>query len=1211
MRLRVQSRSDVAMMRRPARLTCAHATHSTIAGKKKTTPWEKKLEQRRKQESIKQRERDMKAEKEAESDRKKQVTRERKQMAEEKARLEIMAQKVFSSIARCAAVRKSAKVACVSRPHHSSQAVWELDGKVAGNTLPQVTDPRSCRTEMHRCCDFRVHSHCLGKCSPSERHSTAEERGFGRRCKELSPGSSPCRRLPSAATAIPSADKLELQSHALRWSRAKRAAPFFALLRDALQRLSRSAVLVSRYEYERRLAAAARSSCALHSSLRCPFLLLDPSPPSILRPTPQKERSRSSHRKWATISLFASLQWLTLLYISSEHPHSNRSAYPHPHPPRPSASSSTSSTSSLKLVMASTPNNARANAQPSPAHANRPTTTTMPSASASGHNNGLRPPSAGVPSRTPSQNTNSSHRSRASAPGSKPPLAAAEPPYVIDGPGGRIACVADTLLAPPAAIAAGPAADKGSASAVMRQHMLQQPGLPLSQFSDLLVGKIKLNVPVFTVWGACEDVAILERFRTGEYQVNNLHVLDEASTKAIEVGGVRLRLFGLGGAVVLHKLFDNGEGAATIAGGQGTMWTTALQIGELVDTAQKTFDPTETRVLITHASPGREGLLAQLALALKADLTISAGLHFRYGVSYNEFSVQHDAENYRNKLQHAKHAFGEIWGHGQDPGRRRDRREPAHAAQQCARRRQPRRSHRHRHRRRQRGACLEEHLELEPARRRLRTPQAVSPWPPSPPPDKPRLLPLPLHRLQLLLEPRRRPQQPQLLLPPLQRHSAPTLPLNAAANAASNAGTAAVPTKVNASKPAEASVAAAGASGAATPASKTAAASPASAKPVKEKKERTRERGHESAASRSDFDGGFTSGTDGRKSPSGPRKVRNPFTLYVSQLKEALPVTEDELRTYFGPAAAGITGIKLVFDKPHRRGASSGKEDAEQQRRQRPFAYVEFRDEAAMAAGFKRQGEAIKGDVKPVLEQADSNKASQSQPQQAEAGASGTDKESKRERQASGRKGGETDKEDEAGKSADDKPAGRNSRQRKDKAKAEGGAKAAAAAQAADSAATASADGAGRQRRRRQPQQEQEEERRQRRQGQEGQEGAQGVQGVQGVQGAQGAQRGQGDQGDQGRGACSGQRRRRQGEEGEEGDCSRSRSRSCPRPRPCCGCGWRRKEGRSDRTRRGVHRRRLIPTLHLVVRVCCSSVGPRRSQCRMAEPEHRVRRVPS
>lgn len=50
---------------------------------------------------------------------------------------------------------------------------------------------------------------------------------------------------------------------------------------------------------------------------------------------------------------------------------------------------------------------------------------------------------------------------------------------------------------------------------------------------------------------------------------------------------MRLRLLGLGGAVVVAKMFDNGEGSATIAGGGGTMWTTALQMGELLDTAQR------------------------------------------------------------------------------------------------------------------------------------------------------------------------------------------------------------------------------------------------------------------------------------------------------------------------------------------------------------------------------------------------------------------------------------------------------------------------------------------------------------------------------------------------------------------------------------------------------------------------------------------------
>jgi len=205
-----------------------------------------------------------------------------------------------------------------------------------------------------------------------------------------------------------------------------------------------------------------------------------------------------------------------------------------------------------------------------------------------------------------------------------------------------------------------------------RQHLLNNDNPPsvirttvnielLSEFPLLLSGQIKLQVPVYTVWGACEDVLILEKFRANIYNINNLHVLDEATTRCIDVAGIKLRLLGLGGALVPHKLFDNGDGGATIAGGQGTMWTTALQIGELVDTAQRVYDPTETRLLLTHASPGREGMIAQLALVLKADLTVSAGLHFRYPTSYNEFSVQGDFEGFRRKLQLGKEAFDKVW----------------------------------------------------------------------------------------------------------------------------------------------------------------------------------------------------------------------------------------------------------------------------------------------------------------------------------------------------------------------------------------------------------------------------------------------------------------------------------------------------------------------------------------------------------------------
>ncbi|KAK6587165.1 hypothetical protein PZA11_000455 [Diplocarpon coronariae] len=185
--------------------------------------------------------------------------------------------------------------------------------------------------------------------------------------------------------------------------------------------------------------------------------------------------------------------------------------------------------------------------------------------------------------------------------------------------------------------------------------------LPLSELPQFLDGSLKLDVPVYTVWGACEDVRVLEKFRSGEYKIDKLHIIDEARSMLLEIGGVKLRLLGLGGAVVMHKLFDNGEGRTTIAGGQGTMWTTLLQMGELVDTANRVYDPTETRIFITHASPAREGILNQLSVTLKADFSISAGLHFRYGSSYNEFSVNPTLDHYRGKLAASKASFNDVW----------------------------------------------------------------------------------------------------------------------------------------------------------------------------------------------------------------------------------------------------------------------------------------------------------------------------------------------------------------------------------------------------------------------------------------------------------------------------------------------------------------------------------------------------------------------
>lgn len=193
------------------------------------------------------------------------------------------------------------------------------------------------------------------------------------------------------------------------------------------------------------------------------------------------------------------------------------------------------------------------------------------------------------------------------------------------------------------------------------RQMFTPDQLPLSELPLLLNKQLTLDVPVYTVWGACEDVRVLERFRSGEYKVDNLNIIDEVNSRLLDIGGVKLRLLGLGGAVVIHKLFDNGEGKTYIAGGQGTMWTTLLQIGALIDTANRVYDPSETRIFLTHASPARDGILNQLSVTLKADFSISAGLHFRYGSSYNEFSVNPSLDHYRGKLAASKASFQDVW----------------------------------------------------------------------------------------------------------------------------------------------------------------------------------------------------------------------------------------------------------------------------------------------------------------------------------------------------------------------------------------------------------------------------------------------------------------------------------------------------------------------------------------------------------------------
>ncbi|EPX74382.1 uncharacterized protein SOCG_03591 [Schizosaccharomyces octosporus yFS286] len=195
----------------------------------------------------------------------------------------------------------------------------------------------------------------------------------------------------------------------------------------------------------------------------------------------------------------------------------------------------------------------------------------------------------------------------------------------------------------------------------LKNSIASHPDCLLSELPYFLSQERKFIVPVYTVWGASEDVHVLEKFASGEYSIPNLNIIDELHSHLLQIGDLKIRLLGLGGPYVPFKLFDNGEGKGTIAGAQGTTWTTVLQMGELIETAKSCLDREETRIFITHHPIGREGVFCQLATILQADLTLSAGLHFRYGASYNEFSVNPNPEHYLQKLSAGRAQFMEVW----------------------------------------------------------------------------------------------------------------------------------------------------------------------------------------------------------------------------------------------------------------------------------------------------------------------------------------------------------------------------------------------------------------------------------------------------------------------------------------------------------------------------------------------------------------------
>lgn len=175
--------------------------------------------------------------------------------------------------------------------------------------------------------------------------------------------------------------------------------------------------------------------------------------------------------------------------------------------------------------------------------------------------------------------------------------------------------------------------------------------LRMSELPEYIEGKHFFHVPVHAVWGNHEDVAVVEALRRGEIQVENLQLLDERAVH--EIGS--LRLFGLGGNVIAGpKLFHE-----PLAGHGGKIWTTLAQMGRLLELAKEKRHG-EVRILVTHVSPGKEPLVARLAVHLKADFMVSGHMGSPYCVVWNEFGIREFAAT-REYLEARREVVERAW----------------------------------------------------------------------------------------------------------------------------------------------------------------------------------------------------------------------------------------------------------------------------------------------------------------------------------------------------------------------------------------------------------------------------------------------------------------------------------------------------------------------------------------------------------------------
>ncbi|KAG7193438.1 uncharacterized protein KQ657_000856 [Scheffersomyces spartinae] len=209
------------------------------------------------------------------------------------------------------------------------------------------------------------------------------------------------------------------------------------------------------------------------------------------------------------------------------------------------------------------------------------------------------------------------------------------------------------------------------------KERLQQSSNGLSQLSLYLDGTKQLPCPVYTIFGPLDDPYVINKFQTGQWDIPNLFLLDQNNTYTIETPKAsqpNIRLYGLGGSLKIHSLFDSGSlELENVAGKVGDLWITLTQVAELYSNfmgpkiSNRSVD-NAVGIFVSHAPVIKTPLLEHFAILTNADITLSQGLHFRYPVILNGMSCVDSMggsagyiDNYRSKFSRLRMILGELW----------------------------------------------------------------------------------------------------------------------------------------------------------------------------------------------------------------------------------------------------------------------------------------------------------------------------------------------------------------------------------------------------------------------------------------------------------------------------------------------------------------------------------------------------------------------